>query len=158
VQKQFKNLTPSEVKNKVYHYCAYQERCHQEVKNKLYDLGLATSDVEEMISHLITEGYLNEERFAKAFAGGKFRLKNWGKVKIVQALESKGLTKNCIKAGLSEIDERDYLNTIEALLNKKLESVDEPNVFIKREKVSNYLIQKGFEPDLVWTKVKESIK
>jgi regulatory protein len=158
VQKQFKNLAPAEVKNKIYHYCVYQERCHQEVKNKLYDLGLATSDVEEMISHLITEGYLNEERFAKAFAGGKFRLKNWGKIKIVQALESKGLTKNCIKAGLSEIDDRDYLNTIEALLNKKLDTLHEPNAFVRREKVSNYLIQKGFEPDVVWTKVKEWIK
>lgn len=158
MQKQFKNLAPAEVKNKIYHYCAYQERCHQEVKNKLYDLGLATSDVEEMISHLITEGYLNEERFARTFAGGKFRLKNWGKIKIVQALESKGLTKNCIKAGLTEIDDRDYLNTIEALLNKKIDTINESNVFIKREKVSNYLIQKGFEPDVVWTKVKEWIK
>jgi regulatory protein len=83
VQKKFGNLAPSEVKKKIYHYCAYQERCHQEVRNKLYDLGSTTSEVEEMISHLITEGYLNEERFARAYAGGKFRLKNWGKMKII---------------------------------------------------------------------------
>lgn len=158
MKKKFGNLAPSEVKKKIYHYCAYQERCHQEVRNKLYDLGSTTSEVEEMISHLITEGYLNEERFARAFAGGKFRLKNWGKIKIVQSLESKGLTQNCIKAGLSEIQEEDYRNTIESLLIKKINSIEEPNLFVKRDRVSNYLIQKGFEPDLVWTMVKDKVK
>lgn len=158
MQKKFGNLAPSDVKKKIYHYCAYQERCHQEVRNKLYDLGLGTTDVHEMISHLITEGYLNEERFAKAFAGGKFRLKNWGKIKIIQALESKGLTQNCIKAGLSDIHEEDYRNTIESLVIKKIDSVAELNLFVKREKVANYLIQKGFEPDLVWTVVKDKVR
>jgi regulatory protein len=158
VQKKFGNLAPSEVKKKIYHYCAYQERCHQEVRNKLYDLGLRTSEVDEMISHLITERYLNEERFAKAFAGGKFRLKNWGKIKIIQSLESKGLTQNCIKAGLSEIQEDDYRNTIESLVMKKIDSLEELNLFVKREKISNYLIQKGFEPSLVWAIVKDKIK
>lgn len=110
-----------------------------------------------MISHLIGEGYLNEERFARAFAGGKFRLKNWGRIKIVRALESKGLTQNCIKAGLSEIDKDDYLNTIESLLEKKSLTIDEPDLFVRRERLANYLIQKGFEPDLVWSIVKDKI-
>ena len=158
MQKQSGKLTPTEVNKKIYHYCAYQERCHQEVRNKLYDLGLGTSEVDEMISHLIGEGYLNEERFARAFAGGKFRLKNWGRIKIVQALESKGLTQNCIKAGLSEIEEDDYLNTIESLLERKSLTIDEPDLFVRRERLANYLIQKGFEPDLVWSIVKDKIK
>lgn len=157
MQKQSGKLTPTEVTKKIYHYCAYQERCHQEVRNKLYDLGLGTSEVDEMISHLIGEGYLNEERFARAFAGGKFRLKNWGRIKIVRALESKGLTQNCIKAGLSEIDKDDYLNTIESLLEKKSLTIDEPDLFVRRERLANYLIQKGFEPDLVWSIVKDKI-
>ena len=149
MQKQFKNLAPAEVKNKIYHYCAYQERCHQEVRNKLYSLGLSSHDVDEMITHLITEGYLNEERFAKAFAGGKFRLKNWGRIKIIQSLESKGLTKNCIQSGLKEIEEPDYLKAMELLLSKKAEQLNEPNPFVKRDKLAKYVIQKGFEPDFL---------
>lgn len=158
MQKNFKKLSPAEVRKKIYHYCAYQERAHQEVKNKLYDLGLSSLEVDEMISHLITEGYLNEERFAKAFAGGKFRLKNWGKVKIIQALETKGLTKNCIASGLKEINEADYIKTIESLIWKKLEQLDEQNLFIKRDKLAKYVIQKGFEPELVWQLIKEMTK
>lgn len=151
-------LTPEEIRKKIYHYCAYQERSHQEVKNKLYDLGVASQEVDEMISHLITEGYLNEERFAKAFAGGKFRLKNWGRIKIIQALESKGLTKNCINSGLKEIEESDYLKTIKMLLVKKLDGLNDENSFVKRDKLAKYLIQKGFEPDMVWSMVKEIVK
>lgn len=156
--KEFKNLTLTEIQKKIYHYCAYQERCHQEVRNKLYDLGCTTDEVDEITSHLITEGYLNEERFAKVFAGGKFRLKNWGKVKIVQVLESKGLTENCIQAGLQAIDEVDYIKTIELLLNKKAFNLNEQNLFVKRDRLAKYAIQKGFEPELVWQVVKEMIK
>ena len=153
----FKTLTPSEVKKKIYYYCAYQERSHQEVKNKLYDLGLHSNEVDDLLSHLITEGYLNEERFAKAFAGGKFRVKSWGRIKIVQELEARGLTKNCIKAGLKEIDEQDYLKTLESLIKKKAELVEEENLFVKRDKLARYAIQKGFEPDLTWAVIKEII-
>jgi len=158
VQRGLKKLTASEVRKKIYHYCAYQERSHQEVKNKLYDLELSSSEIEEMISHLITEGYLNEERFAKAFAGGKFRIKNWGRIKIVNALEAKGLTKNCIRIGLQEIDDADYRRTIELLILKKLDQTDEGNIYVKREKLATHVIQKGFEPELVWEIVKELIK
>jgi regulatory protein len=158
VQRGLKKLTASDVRKKIYHYCAYQERCHQEVKNKLYDLELSSSEIEEMISHLITEGYLNEERFAKAFVGGKFRVKNWGRIKIVNALEAKGLTKNCIRIGLQEIDNADYRRTIELLILKKLDQTDEGNIYVKREKLAMHVIQKGFEPELVWEIVKELIK
>ena len=153
-----KEITPADVRKKIYHYCAYQERSHQEVRNKLYALQLSTNEVDEMISHLITEGYLNEERFAKAFAGGKFRLKNWGRIKIIQALEAKGLTRNCITSGLREIEEADYIKTIESLLSKKANQIEEENTFVKREKLANYIIQKGFEPELVWSVVKEVIR
>ncbi len=158
MQRGLKKLTASEVRKKIYHYCAYQERSHQEVKNKLYDLELSSSEIEEMISHLITEGYLNEERFAKAFVGGKFRVKNWGRIKIVNALEAKGLTKNCIRIGLQEIDDADYRRTIELLILKKLDQTDEGNIYVKREKLATHVIQKGFEPELVWEIVKELIK
>ena len=155
--KESKKLSGSDVRKKIYHYCAYQERSHQEVKNKLYELQLSAPDIDELISHLITEGYLNEERFAKAFAGGKFRLKKWGKIKITNALEGKGLTQNCIRIGLREIDDKDYRATIESLLLKKADQADEPNLYVRRDKLATYVIQKGFEPELVWEVVKEII-
>lgn len=150
-----KKLSPQEALAKMYRYCVYQERSHQEVKNKLYTFGLFKSEVEELITRLITEGFLNEERFAKAFAGGKFRMKKWGRIRIVHELEAKGLTKNCIKAGLREIDEADYRKTLQDLLQKKAEQVDEPDPFVKRDQLARYVIQKGFEPDLVWQMLKQ---
>jgi len=152
-----KKLTPTEAKQKIYRYCAYQERAHLEVRNKLYEYGLFRNDVEEILSDLITEGFLNEERFAKAFVGGKFRIKQWGKIKIVHELEAKGLTKNCIALGLKEIDQDQYLKTLKALLLKKSGQLSEPNVFAARDKVAKYAIQKGFEPDIVWPLLKEIV-
>ena len=98
---------------------------------------------------------MNEERFAKAYAGGKFRIKKWGRIKIVHALESKGLTKNCIKIGLREIDEADYLRVLHETIDTKLKELAEPNPFIAKDKVSKYAIQKGFEPELVWASLKQ---
>jgi regulatory protein len=147
----------SVIRQKIFRYCAYQERSHLEVKNKLFELGAGKSDSDEILSDLITEGYLNEERFAKTFAGGKFRLKSWGRNKISHALEAKGLTANCIKAGLKEIDEDAYLDTLQKLISKKAEQSTLENAFIKRDKVANYIIQKGFEPELVWQIIKQTI-
>lgn len=153
-----KRLSPQEALAKLYRYCAYQERSHQEVKNKLYSFGLYRDEVEELISRLITEGFLNEERYAKAFAGGKFRMQKWGRIKIVHELEAKGLTKNCIKAGLREIAEDDYLKTLQELLDKKAAQLHEEDPFVKRDQIARYAIQKGFEPDLVWQLLKEAAR
>ncbi|MBT1685367.1 regulatory protein RecX [Dawidia soli] len=152
-----KRLTPAAAKQKIYRYCAYQERSHQEVRDKLYEYGLYTSDVDEILSHLITEGFLNEERFAKAFAGGKFRMQHWGRVKIVHELEAHGLTKNCINLGLKEIDEEDYQRVLHDVLARKLAQLDVTNPFVTRDKLARYAIQKGFEPDLVWPLVKDLV-
>lgn len=149
-----KHLTPEQAKQKALNYCAYQERSHQEVKNKLFEMGLYSSEVDELLTYLITEGFLNEERFAKSFAGGKFRLKKWGRIKIVHALESKGLTKNCIRIGLKEIDEQDYEATLLELLTSKSQTLEEENVFSLRDKLSKFAIQKGYEPELVWKQIK----
>jgi regulatory protein len=151
---QKKKLTPEQAKQKALRYCAYQERAHQEVKNRLFELGLYSSEVDELLAYLITEGFLNEERFAKSFTGGKFRIKKWGRIKIIHSLQTKGLTKNCIRIGLKEIDEADYLHTLEELLKSKLSGLAESNVFIVRDKASKYAIQKGFEPELVWDTLK----
>jgi regulatory protein len=154
VQKKRKTLTFDQAKQKALRYCAYQERCHEEVKTKLFDLGLPSAAVDELLVYLITEGFLNEERFAKIFAGGKFRIKKWGRIKIRIALESKGITRNCIRIGLSEIDEADYQRTLEELLRSKISSLDDLNIFVVRDKASKYAIQHGYEPDLVWEKLR----
>jgi regulatory protein len=125
------------------------------VKDKLYSFGLYSSDVNEIISYLITEGFLNEERYAKAFVGGKFRMKKWGRLKIVRELEGKGLTTNCIRIGLREINQADYLKSLQSIIQKKSEEIDEPNLFAKRNRVARFAMQKGYEPELVWREVKE---
>lgn len=152
---QKKTLTLPEARQKIYRYCTYQERCHQEVKNKLYEMGLRTNDVDELIVHLITEGFLNEERFAKAYVGGKFRMKNWGRIKIIHSLEGKGISANCIKAGLSEIDERDYSDTLQKILERKMQEVRGGTIYERRNNLAKYAIHKGFEPELVWNRVME---
>lgn len=154
MQRKGKSLTFEQAKQKALRYCAYQERSHQEVKNKLYELGLYTPDVDELLSYLITEGFLNEERYAKLFAGGKFRIKHWGRIKIIHALESKGLSKKCISIGLKEIDGEDYQNTLEKLLIQKIEEIDDDNKLVIRDKASKFAIQKGYESELVWSTLK----
>ena len=148
------SLTPEQAKEKIYRFCAYQERAHQEVKNKLYGYGLYRDDVDDILAHLIEEGFLNEERFAKTFAGGKFRIKGWGRIKIINALEARGITANCIRMGLKEIEEKEYRASLVNILKKKIETLDKNNLFIVRDKAARYAISRGFEPELVWQEVK----
>ena len=150
-----KKLNPADALIKIRNYCAYQERAHKEVKQKLYDYGLRSDEVDEIISRLNTEGFLNEERFAKAFAGGKFRMKKWGRIKIQNELEMLGLTNRCIGRGLKEIDERDYRQTLKELLKKKVNTLEEKNPYKRKDKLARYAISKGYEADLVWSLVKE---
>lgn len=131
-------------------YCAYQERCHSEVKEKLYSLGMHKNEVNELLSELISENYLNEERFAIQFAGGKFRIKQWGRNKIKHALKYKQVSDYCIKKALASISETDYRDTLQKLFNQKLKTLKaEKNIFIKKRKLQDHLIQKGFETALV---------
>jgi len=150
-----KKLTPTEALAKIYSYCAYQERSHHEVKNRLFEYGLHSDDVDQLLTRLITEGFVNEERFAKAFAGGKFRVKKWGRIKIEKELNALGLSRNCINRGMKEILDDDYQKTLQQLLEKRNNLSTETNVFKKRDKLAKYAIGRGYEPDLVWRIVKE---
>lgn len=125
------------------------------MRNKLFQYGLTTGEVDLLVTQLISDGYLNEERFARTFAGGKFRIKGWGRLRIIHELEAKGLTKNCIHLGLKEIDQSDYEKTLEALLMKKSASVHDDDDYARRDKIARYVIQRGFEPELVWRQIKE---
>ncbi len=143
-------LTPKQALQKIKHYCAYQERCHQEVKDKLYGYSLNTKEVDELLSKLIEENYLNEERFAIHFAGGKFRMKHWGRVKIKYELKQKRVTDYCIRKALSTIDEDQYMAVLNKHLADKLKGLgSEKNIFIRKRKLQDYLMQKGFETDLI---------
>ena len=141
--------------SKIHRYCAYQERSHREVKNKLFEYGLRSGEVDEILAQHITEGFLNEERYAKAFAGGKFRMLKWGRLKIQRELEIEGLTPRCIARGLSEIDSKDYSKTLLTLIKKKSALVSESDLFKKKNKVARFVIGKGYEPELVWELLKE---
>jgi regulatory protein len=136
-------------------FCAYQERSHHEVREKLYALGLSDDDVEAVISRLITDGYVNEERFSKSFAGGKFRMKKWGRIRIEHALQSHDISARCIAIGLKEIDENDYRETLIRLIQSKATTIDKENEYEKWDLVSQFVIGKGYEPDLVWKIIKE---
>jgi regulatory protein len=146
-----KQLSKEQAFQKAKHYCGYQERNHQEVKEKLYSFGLYKQQVEELLSQLIEENYLNEERYAIQFAGGKFRMKQWGRVKIKYELKQKRISEYCIKKGLKEIDEEDYRKTLQKLAEKKWASVkgEGVNHFVKLTKTTDYLLQKGYEPELI---------
>lgn len=147
-------MTVQEAKIKLYRFCAYQERCHQDVETKLRELGIRGDEVDEIIHHLISEGFLNEERFAKAFTNGKFRLKHWGRLKITNELEQRNLSRHCIQAGLQEIGEDEYASTLRNLLNKKAPGIEADNIFTLRDRLSRYVIQKGYEAELVWRELK----
>ncbi len=140
---------------KIKQYCSYQQRCHKEVREKLHSFSLYKKEREEIISQLIEENYLNEERFAIQFAGGKFRMKEWGRVKIKYALKQKQVSDYCIKKALKQIAESDYLKTFNKLANQKLITLKgEKNIFIKKKKLQDFLLQKGFEAQIINEKLK----
>ncbi|WP_099600804.1 regulatory protein RecX [Reichenbachiella sp. 5M10] len=152
------NLTKKEALLKAANFCAYQERSQKEVRQKLYDYGLYRDEVEDVLTDLILDGYINEERFAKTFAGGKFRIKKWGRNRIIKALQQHDVSAYCVTQALKEIEEGDYLTTLEELIAKKSSSLSETDLFKKREKVSRHLIYKGYETDLVWDLVKDLVQ
>lgn len=144
-----KRLTKEQALEKIKQYCAYQERCHKEVKNKLYTFGLYKSEVEEIISYLIEHNFLNEERFAILFAGGKFRMKHWGRKKIQYELQQKGVSSYCIALALKEIEDDQYLTTLRKLALTKWTSVANEPAITRYAKTNAYLLQKGYEPTLI---------
>lgn len=146
-----KYLSQDEALLKMQQYCAYQERCQNEVRSKLIELGVYGEVLENVIADLISENFLNEERFAKAFAGGKFRIKHWGRVKIIQELKAKKISDYCIRKALeSETNEEDYRATLLEVLNKKSNLLSETDKFKKNQKLACYAMSRGFEIELIW--------
>lgn len=144
-----KVYTPMQARAKAEHYCAFQERAQQEVRDKLYSWGLHMQDVEATISQLIEDNFLNEERFARAYARGKFKMKGWGKIKIKQGLKLKQITAPLIRIAMTEIDASDYFSTLESLILKKNRLIQEENDFKRKHKLFQYALGRGYESNLI---------
>jgi regulatory protein len=142
-------LTKEQALDKIKYYCSYQERCHSEVKDKLYSYGLRKKEAEEIIAEMIENNYLNEERFAVQFAGGKFRMKQWGRKKIQYELQQKGVNDIIIKIALKEIDEEEYLETLQKLAQTKWNALNVENNLLRQSKTNAWLLQKGYEQRLI---------
>ncbi|MFK5972832.1 MAG: regulatory protein RecX [Flavobacteriaceae bacterium] len=153
-----KSYTLTEAKRKLERYCAYQERCHREVKTKAWEMSMIPEAIDQILVHLIENNYLNEERFARSYARGKFNIKKWGRKRIVNELQQRQISKYNIKNALTEIDEETYLETLDALAKKRLDQLTETNFLKKRKKLADYLLYRGWESHLVYSKITTLIK
>jgi regulatory protein len=152
-----KSFTVDEFQKKLEHYCVYQDRCHQEVERKMGEYQLIPEAQEKILLHLMQHNFLNEERFSKSFARGKFRIKNWGKQRIVRELNFRNISSYNIKTALKEINEEDYLQTIYIITENKNNNIFEKNIHKRKKKLTDFLLRKGFEYDLIFKTVKDII-
>lgn len=151
-----KTYTVDEAKRRLERYCAYQERCHKEVQQKLYEMRMIPLAIDEIIDHLLRHNFLNETRFAQTFARGKFRTKKWGRNRIVNELKMRQISKFNIKIALKEIPDSEYYKTFEALAEKRMQQLSsEKNLQTKRKKLADYLFYRGWESELVYMKTLE---
>lgn len=153
-----KTYTVEQAKRKLEHYCAYQERCHKEVQEKLRGMHMIPEAIDEIIVHLLQHNFLNEERFAKAFVRGKFNTKKWGRGRLLVELKRKAISKANIDIAFKEISDDDYLETFNALAEKRIASIKEVDKYKKKKKLIDYLLYRGWESYLVFDKANELIK
>lgn len=140
---------------KIEYFCAYQERCHEEVVSKLRSMKMDSNEIDQILGHLIDSNFLNETRFACSFARGKHRMKHWGKIRIVNELKSRNITQTNINIALKEISPEEYMETFDDLARRHWASIRETSAMKKRKKFCDYLLRRGFESNLVYEKVKE---
>jgi regulatory protein len=143
--------------SKAMKYCAYQERCHEEVRTKLIEIGARGAELEQIMAKLIEDNFLNEERFAIAYAGGKFRQKKWGWNKIRQELQLRKISDYCIKKAYEEIQGKQYKMSLLEVVYKKRKLTSEKRLPILKKKIADYCIQRGYEPEMVWDMVNAEI-
>jgi len=153
--KSSKSYTLEEAKRTLENYCAYQERCHKEVAQKLRDMRMIPEAIDIVVVHLLEHDFLNESRFAKTYARGKFRVKKWGRKRIELELKKREIGAFNIKEAFKEIPDTEYLNTFHELAEKKAATIKESNPFKKKKKLADYLLYRGWESHLVYDKVNE---
>ena len=154
---QKKSFTVEEIKRKIEQYCVYQDRCHKEVEQKMRDYNLIPEARELILVSLMKDNFLNEERFAKSFARGKFRIKNWGKQRIVRELKFKDISAYNIKTALKEIDEEEYIETIYRITENRNAVISESDIYKRKNKLIGFLMRKGFENELIFKVVNEVV-
>lgn len=152
---QGKTYTVDEAKSKMQHYCAYQERCHKEVREKLIMMRMIPAAIDLIITDLINENFLNEQRFADTYVRGKFRIKKWGKLRLTQELKRRELSKYTINKALGNISNEEYLETFNSLVEKKLKTLKSASSLSDKRKLADYLLYRGWEPHLVYEKVSD---
>jgi len=150
-----KSYTLEQALSKLQKYCTYQDRCHIEVERKLTEMRMIPQAKEQIIMSLIEDDYLNEERFALAFVKGKFRIKKWGRIRLKAELKKRKISKYLIKSALEQISEKDYLFTFEELANRKANSIKADSILLKKKKLADYLIYRGWESNLVYKKLNQ---
>lgn len=143
-------LTRDQALTRMQKYCTYQDRCHAEVRRKLIDLGVYGDDLEEVMAELISDNFLNEERFARSFARGKFRMKSWGRVRIMSELRARQVSEYCMRKALEEIPEDEYFTTANRVILQRLGAETELNPFKRKAKVAAYAVRRGYELELIW--------
>jgi len=154
--KTHKTYTVEEATRRMERYCAYQERCHKEVQQKLYQMRMIPEAIDHIINHLLQHNFLNETRFSQSFARGKFRAKKWGRIRIVRELKLREISQFNIKIALKEIPDSEYYQTFEALAEKRLQQLEfEKDIQKKRKKFADYLFYRGWESELVYAKVND---
>ena len=153
MMQQKKSFTVDELQKKMEYYCVYQDRCHQEVERKITEYQLIPEAKEKILLHLMQHNFLNEERFSRSFARGKFRIKNWGKQRIVRELKNKNISNYNIKSALKEINEDEYLQTIYRITENRNNSITEKNIYKRKKKLQDFLLRKGYEYDLIFKTV-----
>lgn len=153
-----KTYTVEEALLKLQNYCSYQERSHQEVRQKLIGMRMIPEAIDNIIVHLLEHNFLNEERFAKTFVSGKFRIKKWGRRRLTLELKKKNVSKFNINQALSEINEIEYIETFNALAENKFKNISETNKLKKKKKLADYLLYRGWESHLVYDKVNQLVK
>ncbi len=153
--KQTKYISKEEGLAKLQKYCTYQDRCHQEVRTKLINLGIYGDNLEEIISELIFDNFLNEERFARSFARGKFRMRRWGRNRIVNELKFRKITDYCVRKAMTEIGDEEYIQILYEVIQKKKKHLIEKDPFKANNKIARYAISRGFESEFVWQIIKE---
>lgn len=150
-----KTYTVNEAKRKLEQYCSYQERCHEEVIQKLKGLSMIPEAIDLITAHLIEHNFLNEERFACSFARGKHRIKHWGRPRIINELKARGITKYNIDRALKEIPDNEYLDSFHTLADKHWESIKENNIQKKKKKFFDFMMRKGFETNIIYEKLND---
>ena len=153
-----KTYTIDEAQLNLQNYCAYQERCHQEVRQKIKEMRMIPNAIDIIIVHLLEHNLLNEERFAKTYVSGKFRIKKWGKYRLTFELKKKDISKHNINLAISQIPSNEYIEVFNVLAEKKANSIREKDTWKKKKKLVDYLLYRGWESHLVYDKVNELIK